>query len=131
MDTRTLNKAEGAATQSAPLIQITPEELARRLDHIKRNMPKTYELIVKKAEMEGGAVFRAVRQGCMGEPNRFWAMEAGHFAGTAFNMRSVEQEVAWSMVNFGDDWAIVFDPELDGGERPASAGDGGGGNGAH
>ncbi|UBB19513.1 hypothetical protein [Comamonas odontotermitis] len=110
---------------------MSSDELQQRLDHIKRNMPKTYELIVKKAETEGNAVFRTVRLGCLGEPNRFWAMEAGHFAGTAFNMRSVEQEVAWQMVNFGDDWAIVFDPELDGGKRPATAGGGGGGNGTH
>lgn len=111
--------------------EVSVEEMRARLQHIKDHMPKTYELIVKKAELEGDGVYRAVRRGCLGEPNRFWAMEAGHFAGTAFNMRSVEQEVAWQMVNFGDTWAIAFDPELDGGKRPTTAGGGGGGNGAH
>lgn len=106
------------------------EELAKRLDHIKINMPQTYELIVKKAEQQGGAVFRAVRLGCMGEANRFWAMEAGHFAGTRFDLRLVEDQVASAMVNFGETFAVVFDRELDG--RPAaSAASGGGGNGAH
>lgn len=139
MDTRTLNKAEGAATQSAAPIQISPEELARRLDHIKRYMPQTYELIVKKAETEGSAVFRAVRLGCMGEPNRFWAMEAGHFAGTPFDMRTVQDEIAWGMVNFGTTWAVVFDMELDklppmrktADDGGGGGGGGGGGNGTH
>lgn len=113
MDTRTLNQAEGASPQSVVPIQISPQELADRLDHIKRNMPQTYELIVKKAETEGNAVFRAVRLGCMGEANRFWAMEAGHFAGTPFEMKTVQDEIAWGMVNFGTTWAVVFDLDLD------------------
>lgn len=97
---------QGAAT-------VTPEELQRRLDHIKTHMPQTYQLIRDKARHQGNAVFRAVRMGCMGEANRFWAMEAGHFAGTAFSLRRVQDDVAWGMVSFGDTFAVVFDLELD------------------
>lgn len=132
MDTGTLNKAAGAANESAAGCQVSAEELAQRLDHIKRNMPQTYELIVAKAKQQGNAVYRAVRLGCMGEANRFWAMEAGHFAGTAFNMRTVQDEIAWGMVNFGSEFAVVFDMDLD--KLPPmrrAADDGGGGNGTH
>lgn len=110
---------------------INLDQLQNRLEHIKRNMPKTYELIVEKAKLQGNAVYRAVRLGCLGEPNRFWAMEAGHFAGTAFDMRSVQDEVAWQMVNFGDDWAIAFDMALDGGRPSAGALAVGGADGAN
>ena len=47
-------------------------------------------------------------------------MEAGHFAGTAFNLRTVQDEVAWAMVNFGSTFCVVFDLELD--KLPAKVG---------
>ena len=113
MDSWTVSKQQGAAV-------ITAQEVQKRLDHTKRNMPQTYELITDKAKVQGNAVFRAVRQGVAGEPNRFWAMEAGHFAGTAFNLRTVQDEVAWAMVNFGSTFCVVFDLELD--KLPAKVG---------
>lgn len=113
VDSWTVSKQQGAAV-------ITAQEVQKRLDHIKRNMPQTYELITDKAKVQGNAVFRAVRQGVAGEPNRFWAMEAGHFAGTAFNLRTVQDEVAWAMVNFGSTFCVVFDLELD--KLPAKVG---------
>lgn len=113
MDSWTVSKQQGAAV-------ITAQEVQKRLDHIKRNMPQTYDLITDKAKVQGNAVFRAVRQGVAGEPNRFWAMEAGHFAGTAFNLRTVQDEVAWAMVNFGSTFCVVFDLELD--KLPAKVG---------
>ena len=113
VDSWTVSKQQGAAV-------ITAQEVQKRLDHIKRNMPQTYDLITDKAKVQGNAVFRAVRQGVAGEPNRFWAMEAGHFAGTAFNLRTVQDEVAWAMVNFGSTFCVVFDLELD--KLPAKVG---------
>lgn len=113
-----VNKGQSEKQQGAAVV--TAEELQKRLDHIKRNMPQTYELITDKAKVQGNAVFRAVRQGVAGEPNRFWAMEAGHFAGTAFNLRTVQDEVAWAMVNFGSTFCVVFDLELD--KLPAKVG---------
>ena len=113
VDSWTVSKQQGAAV-------ITAQEVQKRLDHIKRNMPQTYEVITDKAKVQGNAVFRAVRQGVAGEPNRFWAMEAGHFAGTAFNLRTVQDEVAWAMVNFGSTFCVVFDLELD--KLPAKVG---------
>lgn len=106
MDSWTDSRQQGAAV-------VTAQELQKRLDHIKRNMPQTYELIQNKAKIQGSAVFRAVRHGCAGQPNRFWAMEAGHFAGTAFNLRKVQDDVAWAMVNYGSTFCVVFDLELD------------------
>ena len=113
MDSWTVSKQQWAAV-------ITAQEVQKRLDHIKRNMPQTYEVITDKAKVQGNAVFRAVRQGVAGEPNRFWAMEAGHFAGTDFNLRTVQDEVAWAMVNFGSTFCVVFDLELD--KLPAKVG---------
>lgn len=108
--------------------EVGVEEIRARLQHIKDHMPQTYELICAKAVDQGDAVWGMVRRGVRGEPNEFWAMEAGHFAGTPFNMQKVEDEIAWGMVNFGATFAVVFNLQID---RPAPLANTRGTNGAH
>jgi hypothetical protein len=104
------------------------EEMRARLQHIKDHMPQTYELICAKAVDMGDEVWGMVRRGVRGVPNEFWAMEAGHFAGTPFDLKKVQDEIAWGMVNFGDTFAVVFNLQID---RPAQQARAGGNDGAH
>ena len=76
---------------------------------IKRHMPHTYEAIQRRAGERGRAVYAQVRRGLAGEPNRFWAMEAGHVMGTPFAASEpIAADVALGLVVFGSRFVVVW-----------------------
>lgn len=76
-------------------------EVERLVGEIKAYMPETYKSIQAKASELGKEAFALVRAGLRGEPNKFWAMEAGRVMGTPFSMREINAEVALAMVQWG------------------------------
>ena len=74
---------------------------------IKGHMPKTYQAIKDKSDTLGKAAFALVRAGIKGEPNCFYAFEAGHVVGTPFALPDVQPLVAMGMVTLGiGHWVI-------------------------
>ena len=72
-------------------------------------MPHTYAAIQAKAAEMGRAAFGLVRRGLAGEPNCFWAMEAGHVAGTPFAAgHPINAAVAEAMVSFGARRVVIW-----------------------
>lgn len=93
MDSRTLQEQQGAASQA---------KVAELLQLIKTRMPQTYEQITRKAQHQGKGVYVLVRRGLRGEPNCFWAMEAGQVVGTPFAAtHPVSALMAQALVQFG------------------------------
>jgi hypothetical protein len=82
-----------------------------QLDVIKRQMPETYTAINAKASEIGREAFRFVRQGVGGQPNRFYAVEAGQVVGTPFDLPGVSDEIARLTVQFGISFLIMWAPE--------------------
>jgi len=80
----------------------------QKTDQIKQFMPETYKAIKARADLIGNQAYHLVRRGLAGEPNCFWAMEAGHVMGTPFNLVDVQRDVAWAMVSFGCAYACIF-----------------------
>ena len=71
-----------------------------QIAHIRTQMPQTYRSIQAQANAIGTQAFALVRRGLRGEPNCFYAVEAGHVVGTPFD-QSVTAEVARHIVQFG------------------------------
>lgn len=72
------------------------------LQLIKTRMPETYDQITRKAQEQGKGVYALVRRGLRGEPNCFWAMEAGHVVGTPFAAsHPIQAVMAQAIVSFG------------------------------
>ena len=86
----------------------TPEEVAQDLQRIKAHMPETYKAIQEQASKIGNTAFALVRRGCAGEPNTFYAFEAGHVAGTPFTIPEVAEPMAVAMVRYGLAHAVVW-----------------------
>lgn len=90
----------------------TPEEVAQDLQRIKTHMPGVYAAIQQRAALVGQQVYAYVRRGCQGEPNAFWACEAGHVVGTAFNHPDIAGWVAMGMVCHGPECMTLFSRDL-------------------
>jgi len=75
---------------------------------IKTSMPETYQAIQDKAKVIGNDAFALVKRGLRGEPNCFWAMEAGNVVGTPFNHTEISRDVAQAMVTFGCAHVCIF-----------------------
>lgn len=86
-------------------------DIDARLDEIKRHMPMTYAAIKDKAAVIGPTAFRHVRQGVAGQPNRFYAVEAGRVVGTPFDLPGVTDEVARIVLQFGVSFLIMWAPD--------------------
>jgi hypothetical protein len=96
----TLNPPKPTPVKSA-------EEVEAVIATIKAHMPETYQAIKDKAATLGKAAFGMVRAGIKGEPNCFYAFEAGHVVGTRFNQPDVQAHIAMGMVTLGiSSWAI-------------------------
>lgn len=78
---------------------------------IRDHMPETYKAIQAKADKIGSHAYRLVRASLKGEPNRFYAIERGHVAGTPFNMDNVPAEIARLALQFGISYLIMWAPE--------------------
>lgn len=74
-------------------------------------MPMTYKAIQDKAAEIGGEAFRYLRQGVRGEPNKFYAIEAGRVVGTPFNLPGVSEELARVILQWGCAFLIMWAPE--------------------
>ena len=92
----------------------TPAEVERGVALIKAHMPETYKAIQARATEIGNDVFKGVRAGLRGEPNRFWAMEGGHVVGTPFNQRDITDELAGQMVRWGSAYVCIFGQATEG-----------------
>jgi hypothetical protein len=78
---------------------------------LKIQMPETYKAIQAKAGEIGNRAYGYVKQGLAGQPNRFYAIERGHVAGTPFDLPNVNAELAKYMVEFGCSFLIMWAPE--------------------
>lgn len=82
-----------------------------QIANIKAHMPRVYQAIEAKANNIGKLAFAWVRRGLRGEPNCFYAFEAGYVVGTPFNRADIMPEIARYMVQFGCDHIVVFADE--------------------
>lgn len=85
------------------------QEIDLQAQALKRTMPLTYAAIQRKAGEIGRQAYALVRRGLAGEPNCFWAMEAGHVAGTPFACgHPINAAVAEAMVRFGPRSVVIW-----------------------
>jgi hypothetical protein len=85
-------------------------EVERQLQVIRESMPQTYAAIRRKVGEIGNDAYTLVRRGVRGEPNCFYALEAGYVVGTPFkaNSRGSWTTFARYMVSFGVSFVIVW-----------------------
>lgn len=94
MDTRT--PANGKADPAVEQIEL-----------IKASMPAVYQAIKAKAAEIGADAYGLVRRGARGEPDCFYAFEAGRVVGAPF-CQSVAADVAVAMVEFGVSFVCIW-----------------------
>lgn len=76
-------------------------DVQARINEIKQHMPQTYRSIQDKAAADGKEAFALVRRALRGEPNCFYAIEAGWVMGAPFNLVGVNEDIARLMCQFG------------------------------
>ncbi len=86
----------------------TSSKVAADIERIRRHMPATYAAIQAKAAEVGPKAYGLVKRACAGEPDAFYAMEAGHVVGTPFGQSDIGAEVAKLMVTFGADHVVIW-----------------------
>lgn len=91
----------------------TPEQqkaqaVQEGLQTIKARMPNVYAAIKARAAEAGQGVYGLVRRGLRGEPQCFWALEAGHVVGAPFDGHELQPQVAALMVQFGCSHVVMF-----------------------
>jgi hypothetical protein len=90
----------------------TPDEKRAKVEadiaRIKAQMPRTYQAIQAKAAEVGNAAYAWVKRACAGEPDLFYAMEAGHVVGAPFAQPDLQRDLAHAMVTFGIDYLVVW-----------------------
>lgn len=85
-------------------------EVAAKIEEIKRYMPEVYQSIqahALPAEL-GPEAYALVRRGLRGEANCFYAFEAGRVVGTPFSVTTIMAEVAVQMVQFGVRHCVIW-----------------------
>jgi len=83
-------------------------DVPAKIAEIKQHMPETYASIQAKAGVIGNEAYVLVRRGLRGEPNCFYAFEAGRVVGTPFSLADVLRDVAQYMVTFGVSHVCVW-----------------------
>jgi hypothetical protein len=107
MDTRQQSSSEATPADQAAMKAYVDGQL----DQIKAHMPITYAAIKAKAGDIGSKAYSLVRQGIVGKPNRFYAIEAGRAVGTPFvNVVGAEQ-LAEYIRQFGCTFLILWAAE--------------------
>lgn len=96
-------------------------KVAADIERIKTRMPNVYAEIQAKAAKIGSKAFNLVKRGCAGQPNAFYAFEAGHVVGTPFSKMDIPRETAYLMVAFGVMHLTMWDEEAV--QAPAPAGE--------
>ncbi|WPG35146.1 hypothetical protein [Variovorax sp. EBFNA2] len=82
-------------------------QAAKKVD-MRSAMPKTASMVdMRRAEWGKEYVHAMIKRGVAGEPNCFYAAEAGHTLGTPF-AGPIAEDVAWHMVTFGVDAMCFF-----------------------
>lgn len=80
-------------------------EVGEKIQTIKTMMPQTYRSILARSLNPSSKAHAAVRRALRGEPNLFYAIEAGYVVGTPFDHgyvgKPLQDQVAATMVNFG------------------------------
>lgn len=84
------------------------EEVEAVIATIKAHMPQTYQAIKDKSATLGKAAFALVRAGIKGQPNCFFAFEAGHVVGTPYNLPDVQPLIAMGMVTLGTGHWVIW-----------------------
>lgn len=84
------------------------DQVEAQIREIKANMPQTYRSIQAKAQEIGRAAYAYVRRGLAGQPNQFYAMEAGRVMGTPFADQQINADVALLMVTFGAGFVVIW-----------------------
>lgn len=97
-------------------------QIDAQLKVIKDHMPETYKAIQEKAGLIGNTAFNFVRRGVAGQPNKFYALERGRVVGTPFDLPGVADEVARVIVQFGVTFMIMWAPEAQQVQTPATEG---------
>lgn len=97
--------------------QVSQAEVEARVREIKAHMPETYKAIQAKANEIGREAYAHVRWGLAGQPNRFYAIEAGRVMGTPFSVNGVDAELARYIVQFGCSFLIMWAPQAQKGGR--------------
>lgn len=82
-----------------------------QIAEIKQYMPETYKSIKERAYVVGNTAYELVRRALRGEPNCFYAIEAGRVMGTPFAVSAVTDYVARQMVQFGCAYVCIW-PEV-------------------
>ncbi|ATG94784.1 hypothetical protein CQB05_12705 [Paracidovorax citrulli] len=99
---------------SSDLMQRTMMEY--RLETIRECMPGVHAMIKARAEQIGPEAYALVRRGLRGEPGCFYALEAGHVAGTPFGAEDPRmQDLAAALVWFGGAHVCIWPAEKEGG----------------
>ncbi len=91
----------------SPAGQVALDRVGQGLATIKAHMPQTYAAIQRQAQARGNAVFALVRRGCGGQPDCFYAVEAGHVVGTPF-AQAVDPALASLIVQFGIGFLVLL-----------------------
>ena len=87
----------------------TDAEVEQAKALIKEKMPGVYENIQLNAKAIGKDAFTWVRRGLQGEPDCFYAFEAGYVVGTPFNVQCEHWNLARrDVVCFGSGFVTVF-----------------------
>ncbi len=96
-------------------------KVAADIERIKTRMPNVYAEIQAKAAVIGSKAFNLVKRGCAGQPNTFYAFEAGHVVGTPFSNHDIERDIAQAMCTFGIQHVSIWHAEAV--QAPAPAGE--------
>ncbi|WP_152643479.1 hypothetical protein [Paracidovorax citrulli] len=98
---------------SSDLMQRTMMEY--RLETIRECMPGVHAMIKARAEQIGPEAYALVRRGLRGEPGCFYALEAGHVAGTPFGAADPRmQDLAAALVWFGGAHVCIWPADKEG-----------------
>lgn len=79
-----------------------------KIAEIKQYMPETYKAIKERAYLIGNTAYELVRRGLRGEPNCFYAIEAGRVMGAPFSVANISDDVARRMVEFGCAYVCIW-----------------------
>lgn len=121
MDTRQQSSSEAAPDDKEAWAQYIDAQLAL----IKAHMPMTYKAVKDKAGEIGNKAYSLVRQGIVGRPNKFYAIEAGRAVGTPFVNVVGADQLADYIRQFGCTFLILWAAEAQ------QAGQQGGADGTH
>lgn len=105
---------DGSNNQQGPQVEADAARkvwVDEQLAMIRRHMPMTYKAIQDKAAEIGRPAFNFVRRGVSGQPNAFYAIEAGRAVGTPFVGVEGADQLADYIRQFGCVFLILWAAE--------------------